>query len=442
MLNLTDVDSGGDAVRERLFSAYGTPASGRYDEVLSEDGSIRPHWRSFFEWLTETGQQGYSDSTDDLHRLQNESGIAFAAPGTNPDTDPDALPVILTGADWRELEAGILQRAQLADAAVTDIYTDRRTIGAGLMPPGLVYGGTAFAAHCAGWERPPRSWIHVYEADVARTASGQWVLLADRLDTPLGDGWLLANRIANSQAFADPFIDLGVRRLASHYAAFQAHLAQMMGWEGRLALLTGGEKDQRFFSHAYFARYMDAALVEPADLTVRDGSAFVKTLDGLKRIDVLLRGVTDASVDALHRPGNAAFGAPALSLAARSGSLKIVNGIGSSVMAHRALTPYAHRLAQFLMGEDLLLSDAPCLWLGGARAREQVLSERENWRILSLTADAGEPQAWASSEDDASDEPIEDRLARVGERYCAVATPRTGRNGVHERWQNWTGRPG
>ena len=433
MLNLTDVDSGKDAARKHLFSAYGTPESGRYDEVLGEDGSIRPHWLGFFNWLMETGLPGYSDATDDLHRLQTESGMAFAAPGANPETDQDTLPVILTAADWQDLEAGILQRAQLADAAVTDIYTDRRTIGAGLMPPGLVYGGPAFAAHCAGWERPPRNWIHVYEADVARTATGQWVLLADRLDTPLGDGWLLANRIANSQAFAEPFVDLGVRRLASHYAAFQEHLVQMMGWDGRLALLTGGEKDQRFFSHAYFARYMDAALVEPADLTVRDGSAFVKTLDGLKRIDVLLRGVTDAAVDALHQPGRAAFGAPALSLAARSGSLKVVNGIGSAVMAHRALTPYAHRLAQFLMGEELLLSDAPCLWLGGARAREQVLSEREKWRILPLTADAGEPQVWDSGDEDTADEPIADRLARVGERYCAVATPELAETAfIHE----------
>ena len=77
---------------------------------------------------------------------------------------------------------------------------------------------------------------------------------------------------------------------AEHYAGFQEHLDRMMGWVGRLALLTQGEADPRFFSHAYFARYLSANLVEPADLTVRDGAAFVKTLDGLKRVDVLLRG--------------------------------------------------------------------------------------------------------------------------------------------------------
>jgi uncharacterized alpha-E superfamily protein len=263
--------------------------------------------------------------------------------------------------------------------------------------------------------------MHIYEADVARTADGDWVVLGDRLDAPLGDGWLLANRIATTQAFADLFVDMGVRRLASHYTAFQDYLDQMMGWDGRMALLTAGEQDPRFFSHAYFARYMSASLIEPADLTVREGSAFVKTLDGLKRVDVLLRGVPDAAIDALHRPGRAAFGAPALSLAARSGSLKVVNAIGTAAFAHRALAPYAHRIAQFLLGEDLQLPDAPCLWLGGARAREQVIAERPDWRIESLTDPTASTERW--HEDDARSEDLRTRLDRVAERYCAVKTP-------------------
>jgi len=156
---------------------------------------------------------------------------------------PDALPVVLSAADWETLAKGIEQRARLADAALTDVYTDRRALSAGLIPPGLIYGGPSFAAHCAAWQRPPRQFLHIYEADVARTATGEWVLLSDRLEAPLGDGWLLANRIAASQAFADLFVDLGVRRLASHYAAFQDHLDQMMGWDGRLALLTAGDQD-------------------------------------------------------------------------------------------------------------------------------------------------------------------------------------------------------
>jgi uncharacterized circularly permuted ATP-grasp superfamily protein/uncharacterized alpha-E superfamily protein len=433
MLHLTDIGAAGATGADAFFAGYGEIAG--HDEAFTPDGQPRPHWRGLLDWLGAVGREGYQAAALDLARLRTESGVAFASRPADAGVG-DALPVVLSAADWAVLAAGIEQRARLAEAAIADVYTGGRAVGAGLLPPGLVYGGPAFAAHCAGWERPPRHWIHVYEADVARTADGGWVLLADRLDTPLGDGWLLANRIAVSQALAEPFVELGVRRLAGHYAAFQDHLDQMMGWDGRMALLTAGEADPRFFSHAYFARYMSAALIEPADLTVREGAAYVKTLDGLKRVDVLLRGVPYAGVDSLHRPGRAAFGAPALSLAARSGSLKIANAIGSAVFAHRALAPYAHRLAKYLLGEELGLADAPCLWLGTPRAREQVLAERERWRIQPLSSDDGGPPTLAL--DDDPDDPLPDRLARIGERLCAVQTPALARTPV---WQGDGVRP-
>ncbi|MEM7422645.1 MAG: circularly permuted type 2 ATP-grasp protein [Pseudomonadota bacterium] len=412
--------TGSDARQTRLMDGYGAGAAS-FDAALDAGGNVRPEWLGMLRWLDDSGIAGYHAAATDLQNLRTESGVAFGGQAQAGVEDDDVLPVVIGPDDWSALETGIIQRAALADAAITDVYTNRRAISAGLMPPGLIYGGQAFAAHCAGWERPPRNWMHIYEADVTRRADGTWVLLADRLDTPLGDGWLLANRIATSQSLADPFIDLGVRRLASHYAKFQEHLDQMMGWDGRLALMTAGEKDPRHFSHAYFARYMNATLVEPADVTVRDGSAFVKTLSGLKRVDVLLRGVPDGAVDSLHRPGNAAFGAPALSLAARTGSLKVINAIGSAALANRALAPYAHRLAQFYLGEDLSLHDAPCLWLGGIKAREQVLAETGQWRIVPLTG--GSRDAPVNLGEQADPDALAKLLARSGERFCAVQTP-------------------
>lgn len=405
-----------------LFSLYPVPADGGYDEIFTPDGRPRPHWRAFIDWLTSVGAAGYREAARDLIRLRIESGIAFSPEGAIGAESEDGFPLMLDPGDWAKLEAGIVQRANLAEAAVADIYTTRRLVSSGLVPPGLVYGGPAFAAHCAGWEHPPRNWLHVYEANVARNAAGEWIILGDRLDTPLGDGWLVANRVATAQAFADPFSEIHVRRLASHFMAFQNHLEGLMGWDGRLALLTGGEEDSRFFSHAYLARYIGAGLIEPADLTVRDGAAYVKTLDGLKRIDVLLRGVPDVSVDSLHRPQLAAFGAPALSLAVRSGSLQVINAIGSAVLDRRAIAPFAHRLAHHLLGEDLEISDAPCLWLGGERAREQVLAELDKWQIRGLTS-VGDRDLDLPEDQDA----LRALLTRAGERLCAVRIPELSR---------------
>ncbi|MEO0428005.1 MAG: circularly permuted type 2 ATP-grasp protein [Pseudomonadota bacterium] len=384
--------SGPIAAAERWLSL--SPRGGVHHEAVAPDGSLRPHWRGLVGWMEAAGPEGLAAAARELERARAESGIAFSLdPGASTTADP--LPVVLSSTDWQAVEAGIIQRARLAEAALADVYGARAQghgclLAEGILPPGLLYGTQAFAAHCSGWETPPARYTYVYEADIARTAAGDWVVLADRLDAPLGDGWQIANRIATSQSFAEPFLDLGVRRVASHYARFQELLDSLTGWEGRLALLTGGEQDPRFFSHAYLARYLNAALVEPGDVTVREGAAFVKTLDGLKKIDVMLRGVPDLAVDALHRQRTAAPGAPALSLAVRSGALTLGNAAGSSVLAHRALAPFADAIAARLLDEDLTISDAPCLWLGDPAAQEELRAARlgegpDAWSIDPLT---------------------------------------------------------
>lgn len=419
-----------DSAAANPFANYGPIKARRHDEAFSATGRPRAHWNEFFQWLGRVGPEGYGRVAADLDRRRAESGIAFAATGGT--AKADSLPVILSPGDWHALEPGILQRAELIEKMLGDVYGPGRMVRDGIVPPGLVYGSQGFAAHCARWDSPLKHWAYIYEADIARAADGRWIVLADRVDTPLGDGWLIANRVATSEALAEPFISMAVRRLASHYTAFQGYLDQITGWEGRLGLVTGGETDKRFFSHAYFARYLNAALIEPADITVRDGSAYVKTLDGLKKLDILLRGVRDIEMDALNRPATARRGAPALSLAMRSGELVMANAIGSSVMAYRALAPYAHRLCEELLGEDLLINDAPCLWLGRSEAREQVLAERGYWRIEPLNRRDRQDSLPEIPEDDRA---LRAMLDRDGERFAAVATPKLAHTPCWENGQ-------
>ncbi len=397
-------------------------AEGAYEEAFSPDGSVRPAWAPILRWLADSPGEAEAAALE-TERLRAESGVAFSTSRT-PETGRrgdirDPLPVLISAEDWAAIQHGVAQRARLLEAALADIYGPADTVAEGLLPPGLCYGQGAFAAHCAG--RGPQRWLYLYEADIARSADGRWIVLADRVDAPLGDGWMLANRIATSQALSEPFMAMGVRRLASHYAAFQTHLESRAGVDGRVALLTRGEKDPRFFSHAYFARYLDATLVEPADLTVRAGACFMKTLSGLKRVNVLLRGAPDRKLDALHRPREAAYGAPALSAAARGGGMIIANAIGAASFAYRAMAPYAPQLCHRLLAEELAISDAPCLWLGDRAAREQVLEEPEFWYIAPVNGRRDGAAIPVSVEPDR--DALAAQLSRHGERFVAVATP-------------------
>ncbi len=398
------------------------PSDGAFEEAFAPDGAVRPEWAPLLQWLADAPKEAEAAALE-TERLRAESGIAFSTART-PESGRigeirDPLPVLLSVADWAEVERGLIQRAKLLEAALSDIYGPAETIAEGIFPPGLAYGQRSFAAHCA--KRGAQRWLYLYEADVARSADGRWMVLADRVDTPLGDGWLLANRIATSQAMSEQFLALGVRRLATHYGRFQQEIESHAGQDGRVALMTLGEKDPRFFSHAYFARYLDATLVEPADLTVRAGACFMKTLDGLKKVDVLLRGAPDRKLDALHRPRDAAYGAPALSAATRGGGMVVGNAIGSATLAYRGMAPYAPRMCQRLLGEDLALADAPCLWQGDPAARAQVLEEPEFWFIAPVNG-RREGLAIPVSVDPDRDA-LKTQLERHGERFVAVATP-------------------
>jgi Uncharacterized conserved protein len=212
-------------------------------------------------------------------------------------------------------------------------------------------------------------------------------VLDDLCDRPEGLGWALANRVALAQAAPDMFVEAGARRLASHFAALRETLEEETGLEGRIALLTPGPADPAYFSHAYLARYLGVTLVEPGDLAVRDGEARVKTLEGLKRLDVVMRAAPSIGVDPLYAPGAVGAGGPPGALrAARLGRLIFANAVGCGALDGRTLAPIADRLCRDLLGEAPILPAAPTLWLGDPEARAAYLDAPEDWVVTPLRA--------------------------------------------------------
>ena len=78
----------------------------------------------------------------------------------------------------------------------------------------------------------------------------------------------------------------------------------------RIVLLTPGPHNETYFEHSYLARYLGFTLVEGADLTVRDRRVFLKTIDGLEQVDVILRRVDDSFCDPLELRGDSLLGVP------------------------------------------------------------------------------------------------------------------------------------
>ena len=140
-----------------------------------------------------------------------------------------------------------------------------------------------------------------------------------------------------------------------------------------MVLLTPGPYNETYFEHSYLARYLGFTLVEGADLTVRDQRVYLKTVEGLQAVDVILRRVDDSFCDPLELRGESLLGVAGLVDAVRAGNVVVANALGSGVIETAAIMPFLPGLARKLLGEALKLPSVATWWCGQEYARDWVL---------------------------------------------------------------------
>src|SRR5208283_6065471 len=103
---------------------------------------------------------------------------------------------------------------------------------------------------------------------------------------------------------------------------------------------------------SYLARYLGFTLVQGGDLTVRDNRVFLKTLEGLQRVDVILRRLDDSFCDPLELRADSFLGVAGLVEAARAGNVTIANALGTGVIETPAILAFLPILCRHLLGEE------------------------------------------------------------------------------------------
>jgi uncharacterized alpha-E superfamily protein len=164
-----------------------------------------------------------------------------------------------------------------------------------------------------------------------------------------------------------------------------------------VVLLTPGPGNETFFEHAFLANHLGCTLAQGDDLTVRDERVWLRTLEGLTPVDVILRRVDSAYCDPLELRPDSVLGAPGLLQAARQRQVAIINPLGSSAVENRALMAFLPRLARELLGEDLKLPSVPTWWCGDDDSRAYVLDNLERLVVKPIRATAGRPTRFGAA---------------------------------------------
>ena len=378
-----------------LFGGYASSPEA-FDEMAAAPGEPRGHWRRFLTSLERLGHEELTLRWENARRMIREHGVTYNVYGDPQGADRpwvlDMVPLLIPPAEWKRIAEGLTQRARLFNLILADLYGPQRLLHAGLLPPALVLANPNFLRPCHGVKAPREIYLHLHAADLARSPDGQWWVLSDRTQAPSGAGYALENRIVLSRILPEEFRDCQVERLASFFRAERdtlRSLAPQHRDNPHVVLLTPGPYNETYFEHAYLARYLGFTLVEGGDLTVRDRRVFIKTLEGLQPVDVILRRVDDSFCDPLELRGDSFLGVAGLVEAARAGHVTIANALGSGLLESPAFLAFLPGLCRELLGEELKLPSVATWWCGQERERQYVIDHLNEIVVKSAFGAAG-----------------------------------------------------
>ncbi len=353
--------------RGSLAAEY-RPRPGTTDEMVGAGGEIRPAWRPLIDRLDQLSRAEIDAHFARADRYLRDAGVHYRSYGDGgSDTREWPLahvPLLIEDAEWRTLAAGLVQRAELLERVVADIYGDNRLVAEGLLPPQLIAASPEFLRPMVGW--PPKAhFLHFLAFELGRGPDGRWWVLGDRTQAPSGAGFALENRVATGRALSDLLTTMNVHRLAGFFRDLRQALFRLSGQSGEgVAILTPGQHNDTYFEHAYIARYLGLMLLEGEDLTVASGKVMVRTVEGLRPISVLWRRLDAGFMDPLELRHESRIGTPGLVEAIRQGGATVVNAIGSGILETRALLAFLPGISRKLDNRDLALPHIATWWCG------------------------------------------------------------------------------
>jgi uncharacterized circularly permuted ATP-grasp superfamily protein/uncharacterized alpha-E superfamily protein len=360
----------------RLLDSYHVSPNA-YDELTLGGGHVRPRWARVLESFAGMGVESTQAAQEKAHRLLEENGVTFAVQGERDHSRPwrlDLFPLLVDPDEWAAIERGVVQRTLLLNRLLVDLYGRQRVLKDKLLPPGLVFGNHQFLRPCTSVNIRDDLHLHFVAFDLARSVDGRWSVVSDRTQAPSGAGFALENRVVSSQCLPELFADRNVRRLASFFRAFSERFLSLAGRDQAQAVfLLPGPSKRNYFEHAYLARYLGFSVVEGSDLTVRDDRVYLKTVEGLKPVDLIMRRVNSELCDPLELRTDSLVGVPGLLQAARAGKVTIGNALGSGLVESDSFLSFLPQLSQYFLDEDLAMPSLATWWCGQERDRRYVL---------------------------------------------------------------------
>lgn len=367
-----------------------------FDEMFLGSDQPREHYQEVFEVLKSLGMSQFKEK-EALSRLASiNQGITFTVYSDGKGIERifpfDLIPRIVQKTEWTHIESGVTQRIKALNLFLNDIYHDQSILKDKIIPRVLIEESDEYCKEMIGISVPHGIYTHISGIDIIRDINGEYYVLEDNLRTPSGVSYVLENRFIMKRVFPEIFKENSVLRVDSYpgilYEMLQA-VAMNQKENPNVVLFTPGIYNSAYYEHVFLASQMGIQLVEGYDLAVLDNKVYMRTIEGLKQVDVIYKRVDDNYLDPTVFNKDSMLGVPGLFQAYKSGNVTLVNAIGNGIADDKAVYSYVPEMIKYYLNEEPILKNIKTYRMGVPEEREEAFQKMDQLVVKATNQSGG-----------------------------------------------------
>ncbi|MHA6964427.1 circularly permuted type 2 ATP-grasp protein [Zobellella denitrificans] len=371
--------------------------NGFYDELIAAPGRPRAEAKMLCEYLAQLESHELAEHKAAAEVAIQAMGITFTVYTEGNMIDRawpfDIVPRIIPLHEWQKTAAGLKQRVKALNLFIDDLYHEQRIVKEGILPAEVLAQSVNFRPQCVGVTPPRRVWAHICGSDLVRDKDGTLYVLEDNLRVPSGVSYMLENRNVTKRVLPELFATGRIQPLDDYPAQLYDMLASMSprpGEDPQIVVLTPGIYNSAYFEHSYLAQQMGVELVEGPDLVVLDDDCvYMRTVDGLRRVDVIYRRIDDMFLDPEAFNPESMLGVPGLMRAWRNGKVALANAPGAGVADDKVIYAFVPEIIRFYLSEEPLLPNVPSYLCMFEQDRDHVLANLDKLVVKPANESGG-----------------------------------------------------
>ncbi len=377
-----------------LFNNY--PTSTEFYDEMYNGKEIRAPYKKLYDFLKNYPAEELTKKEEMARRLFMSQGVTFTVYSGDEGIEKifpfDVVPRIITASEWSYIESGIKQRLKALNLFLNDVYSNQFIIKDKIVPIDMIYSCEHYLREMHNLKVPHDIFVHISGIDIIRDHDGTFYVLEDNLRTPSGVSYMLENREITKRIFPDLLPQNSVRTVTNYPQLLYKNLAALSPRQNsnpNIVMLTPGIYNSAYFEHSTLARLMGIELVEGRDLVVDNHRVFMKTTEGLQRVDVIYRRVDDEYLDPLVFNAESMLGVAGLMSAYRKGHVAIVNAPGNGVADDKAIYIFVPDMIKYYLNEEPILKNVPTYKMEDPAERKYVFDNMDKMVIKKTNASGG-----------------------------------------------------